>query len=77
MKDIIEYLVNSIVSFPERVQINEIQENNINTLEIMVDSEDIGKIIGKQGRVIKAIRTIAKAAAIKDDKRIMIKIINW
>lgn len=76
MKDIIEYLVNSIVSFPERVQINEIQENNINTLEIMVDSEDIGKIIGKQGRVIKAIRTIAKAAAIKDDKRIMIKIIN-
>ena len=76
MKDIIEYLVNSIVSFPERVQINEIQENNINTLEIMVDSEDIGKIIGKQGRVIKAIRTIAKAAAIKDDKKIMIKIIN-
>lgn len=76
MKDIVEYLLKSIVNSPERVQINEVQENNINTLEIMVDSDDIGKVIGKQGRVIKAIRTIVKAATIESGKKIIIKIIN-
>lgn len=74
MKNIIEFLLKEIVNFPDRVQINEINGENLNVLEISVDSTDVGKIIGKQGRVIKAIRTIGKAATIKDDKKTIIKI---
>ena len=74
MKNIIEFLLKEIVNFPDRVQINEINRENLNVLEISVDSTDVGKIIGKQGRVIKAIRTIVKAATIKDDKKTISKI---
>ncbi|MFW6149792.1 MAG: KH domain-containing protein [Atribacterota bacterium] len=74
MRDIIEFLLKEIVNFPDRVQINEINGDNLYVLEISVDSTDVGKIIGKQGRVIKAIRTIVKAATIKDDKKTIIKI---
>ena len=74
MKDIIVFLLKEIVNFPDRVQINEINGEKINILEISVDSTDVGKIIGKQGRVIKAIRIIVKAATIKDDKKTIIKI---
>jgi len=74
LKDIIVFLLKEIVNFPDRVQINEINGEKINILEISVDSTDVGKIIGKQGRVIKAIRIIVKAATIKDDKKTIIKI---
>ena len=76
LKDIIDFLLKLIVDFPDKVQINEVNGEKITVLEISVDSNDIGKIIGKQGRVIKAIRTIVKAATIKDNKRTVIEIIE-
>jgi len=76
LKDIIEFLLKSIANYPERVQINEVIEDNINILEISVDSSDIGRIIGKQGKVIKAIRTILKAASIRSEKKTIIRIIE-
>lgn len=76
MKDTIEFLLKEIVSFPEFVKINEINKENLSILEINVDSTDVGKIIGKQGKVIKAIRTIVKAATIKDKKKTIIKILE-
>jgi len=74
LKDIIDFLLKEIVNFPDRVQINEINGEELNVLEISVDPADVGKIIGKQGRVIKAMRSIVKAATIKDDKKTIIKI---
>ncbi|MFW6148493.1 MAG: KH domain-containing protein [Atribacterota bacterium] len=76
MKENIEYLVKSIVDFPDKVKVSEIEGEVVNVLEISVDPNDVGKIIGKQGRVIKAIRTIAKAATIKDNKRTVIEIVE-
>jgi len=76
LKDIIDFLLKLIVDFPDKVQINEVNGEKITVLEISVDPNDIGKIIGKQGRVIKAIRTIVKAATIKDNKRTVIEIIE-
>jgi len=77
LKEIIEFILKEIVNFPEHVNINEINKEDLNILEINVDPVDIGKIIGKQGKVIKAIRTIIKAATIKSDKKTLIKIIEW
>ncbi len=76
MKENIEYLIKSIVDFPDKVKVSEIEGEVVNVLEISVDPNDVGKIIGKQGRVIKAIRTIAKAATIKDNKRTVIEIVE-
>ena len=76
LKDIIDFLLKLIVDFPEKVQINEVNGEKITVLEISVDPNDTGKIIGKQGRVIKAMRTIVKAASIKDNKRTVIEIIE-
>lgn len=76
MKNTLEFLLKEIVNFPEFVGINEINTENLNILEINVDSADVGKIIGKQGKVIKAIRTIVKAATIKDNKKTIIKILE-
>ena len=76
MKENIEYLAKSIVDFPDQVKVSKIEGEIVTVLEIRVDPNDIGKIIGKQGRVIKAIRTIAKAATIKDNKRTVIEIVE-
>jgi len=76
LNDIIEFLLKSIVDYPDKVQINEVNGERVTVLEISVDPTDVGKIIGKQGRVIKAIRTIVKAATIKDNKRTVIEIVE-
>ena len=76
LNDIIEFLLKSIVDYPDKVQINRVNGERVTVLEISVHPSDIGKIIGKQGRVIKAIRTIVKAATIKDNKRTVIEIVE-
>ncbi len=72
----IEFLLKLIVDYPDKVQINEVNEERVTVLEISVHPNDVGKIIGKQGRVIKAIRTIVRAATIKENKRTVIEIIE-
>ncbi|MDD3631248.1 MAG: KH domain-containing protein [Atribacterota bacterium] len=74
MKEIIDYLLKMLVDFPDSLNINTIKLNNVTVLEIVADPADIGKIIGKQGRVIKAIRAIVNAATVKEKTKTIIEI---
>ena len=76
MKELIELIIKGIVDSPDKVEINEILGEKTSIFEVRVDSDDIGKVIGKQGRNIKSIRTIVNAAAQKDDKRVVIEVID-
>ncbi len=76
MKELIELIIKGIVDNPDKVEINEIMGEKTSIFEVRVDSNDIGKVIGRQGRNIKSIRTVVNAAAQKDDKRVVIEIIE-
>ena len=76
MKELIELIIKGIVDNPDKVEINEIIGEKSSIYEVRVDSSDIGKVIGRQGRNIKSIRTIVNAAAQKDNKRVVIEIIE-
>ena len=75
MKSLIEILVKAIVDKPDRVTVEEVDEGRVVTYEVSVDPDDLGKIIGKQGRVANALRTVAKASALKDRKNVYVKIL--
>ena len=68
-KELVEFMVRSLVDNPEEVSVNVIEGEKSTILELHVASEDVGKVIGKQGRIAKAIRTILSASATKDGKR--------
>lgn len=76
LKEVVNYLLKMLVDFPDKLKINTIKLNNVTILKITADPADIGKIIGKQGRVIKAIRTITNAATIKETNKTVIEIIE-
>jgi len=76
MGELVEILARSLVDSPDEVRVNEIEGTQSVIIELKVAPEDMGKIIGKQGRIAKAIRTIVKAAAIKDNKRVVVEIIQ-
>lgn len=76
MRELIELIIKGIVDNPDKVEINEIIGERSSIFEVRVDSNDIGKIIGRQGRNIKSIRTIVNAAAQKDNKRVIIEIVD-
>ena len=75
MKELLEILAKSLVDKPEEVKVNEITGEQSIILELRVAPEDMGKVIGKQGRIAKAIRTVVKAAAIKENKRVVVEIV--
>lgn len=75
LKELVEIIAKSLVDNPEMVQVNEIAGEQSIILELKVAPEDMGKVIGKQGRIAKAIRTVVKAAAIKENKRVVVEII--
>lgn len=75
MKKLIEILVKALVDDPDAVKVKEIDEGDSMTYEVTVAEDDLGKVIGKQGRVANALRTVAKAAAIKDRKNVFVKIL--
>jgi uncharacterized protein len=75
MKELVELIAKSLVDNPDMVQVNEISGEQSIILELKVAPEDMGKVIGKQGRIAKAIRTVVKAAAIKENKRVAVEII--
>jgi predicted RNA-binding protein YlqC (UPF0109 family) len=75
MKDLLEVIAKSLVDNPEMVQVNEITGEQSIILELKVAPDDMGKVIGKQGRIAKAIRTVVKASAIKENKRVVVEII--
>ncbi len=76
MRELIELIIKGIVDNPDKVEINEIIGEKSSIYEVRVGSDDIGKVIGRQGRNIKSIRTIVNAAAQKDDKRVVIEIVD-
>ena len=72
MRELVEVLAQSLVDHPEEVQ--ETEKDNEILLELKVAQEDMGKVIGKQGRIAKAIRAVVKAAASKTDKKVIVEI---
>ncbi len=75
MKQLIEVITKALVKNPEQVSIKEIQDKDTWVYEITVAPEDMGKVIGKQGRIAKAIRAVVKASALRENKRVMVEII--
>ncbi|MCX8131944.1 MAG: KH domain-containing protein [Clostridia bacterium] len=76
MKELLETIAKALVDNPDEVMVNEVEGERSLILELKVSKDDMGKVIGKQGRIAKAIRTVIKAAAIKDDKRVVVEIIQ-
>ena len=76
MKDLVEVIAKSLVDNPSEVHVNEIQGEQDLILELRGAPEDMGKVIGKQGRIAKAIRTVVKAAALNKDQKIVVEIID-
>lgn len=75
-KDLLEYLARSLVDSPEEVHVSVTETDSAVVLELSVAKDDIGKVIGKQGRIARALRTIVKAAAVRDGKRIIVEIVD-
>ncbi|MFA6845130.1 MAG: KH domain-containing protein [Sphaerochaetaceae bacterium] len=75
-KDLVEYIVKNLVDAPDQVSVNVVEGEKSTILELRVASEDIGKVIGKQGRIAKAIRTILSASATKSGKRAVLEILD-
>lgn len=76
MKDLVEIIAKSLVDNPDEVRVNEVQGEQDLILELRVAPEDMGKVIGKQGRVAKAIRTVVKAASLNEDRKAVVEIID-
>ena len=76
MKDLLEVIAKYLVDNPESVNVKETEKDGAILLELKVAPEDMGKVIGKQGRIARAIRTVVKASAIHDDKRVTVEIVQ-
>ena len=74
MKDLVEVIVKALVDDPDGVVVTERQDGRTTVVEGKVTESDMGKVIGKQGRIAKAIRSVVKAAAAKDDKKVIVDI---
>ncbi len=75
-KELVEYLAKSLVDKPEEVVVNVIEGEKSTILELRVSQSDIGKVIGKHGRIAKAIRTVLSASATKTGKRVVLEILD-
>ncbi len=75
LQALIEYLVKNLVDIPEEVHITEVPGDEATTYEIRVCQSDLGKVIGKQGRIANALRTVAKASAMKHKRKVYVEII--
>jgi len=76
MKELVAYIAKALVDSPDDVNVNEIQAEQTSVLELRVAKDDMGKVIGKQGRTAKAIRKVVNAAATKIKKRAVLEIIE-
>ncbi len=75
MKGLIEFLAKSLVNHPEEVVVTERTEGDTTIFELKVASDDMGKVIGKQGKIAKAIRTLVRAASTRESKRVNVEIV--
>jgi len=76
MRDLVEFLVRALVAEPDSVRVEEIDDGGDTVFEIHVAGSDLGRVIGRDGRVATAIRTITKAAASAEDGRVMVEIVE-
>ncbi|MBQ1801735.1 KH domain-containing protein [Lachnobacterium bovis] len=76
MKELVEVIAKSLVDYPEEVVVTESENEKAIVLELRVSQSDMGKVIGKQGRIAKALRTVVKAAASKEDKKVIVEIMQ-
>ncbi|MDF1593197.1 MAG: KH domain-containing protein [Desulfobacterales bacterium] len=76
MKELIKYIAQALVDNPDQVRVEEVEGNQTSVLELKVAKEDLGKVIGKQGRTARAMRTILSAASAKVKKRTVLEIIE-
>ena len=75
MKELVEVIAKALVDYPEEVAVTQKEEGRNIVIELHVASSDMGKVIGKQGRIAKAIRSVVKAASSKDNKRVDVEIV--
>ena len=75
MKEIVEVIAKALVDHPEKVNVEEKEEDCQTMLRLHVDEDDMGKVIGKQGRIAKAMRTVVKAAATREEKKVTVEIV--
>lgn len=76
MKELVEVLARALVDNPDEIEINEVEGEKSIIIELKVAEEDMGKVIGKKGRIAKAIRTVVKASAAREGKRVVVEIIQ-
>ena len=76
MRELVEVIAKALVDFPEEVAVTETENDKAIVLELRVAQADMGKVIGKQGRIAKAIRAVVKAAAAKSDKKVIVDIVQ-
>lgn len=76
MKELVEVIAKALVDDPDSVAVSEKQDGRTTVIEVRVAESDMGKVIGKQGRIAKAIRSVVKAAAAKEDKKVVVDIIQ-
>ncbi len=76
MVELVETIAKSLVDNPDSVEVKEVAGDQTVILELKVKSEDMGKVIGKQGRIAKALRTVVKAAASKEKKKVVVEIVQ-
>jgi len=75
MKELVEILAKALVDQPEKVDVHLVEKEKSILIELKVAPEDMGKVIGKQGRIARAIRTVVKAAATRHKKRVLVEIV--
>ena len=76
MKELVEVIAKALVEFPDQITVTEREENGETIVELNVAPSDMGKVIGRQGRIAKAIRAVVKAASTKNDRKVVVDIVQ-
>ena len=76
MRDLVEYIVKALVANPDEVDVRRVENDDNIIIEVRVAQEDMGKVIGKHGRIARAIRIITKALATREGKKVMVEIVE-
>jgi predicted RNA-binding protein YlqC (UPF0109 family) len=76
MRELVEFLVRALVEQPDKVEVEEFEEDGDLVLEVSVAEDDLGRVIGRGGRIANGIRTVARAAGARDDRRVIVDILD-
>ncbi len=75
MRDLVEYVAQSLVTQPDQVQVTELDDNGVLVIQLQVAPEDMGKVIGRQGRIANALRSLLKVASMRQGRRCVLEIL--